>query len=65
MRKLVGCSNCGHEFIQELPDVSPAEVAQLKAAFNDTAVIFPCPNCHHDVRVVRWDIPDLPDPPSQ
>jgi rubredoxin len=65
MQKLVGCSNCGHEWIQDLPDVSPTEVTQLKAAFDDTEVVFPCPKCRSDVRVVRWDIPDLPDPPEQ
>jgi hypothetical protein len=65
MRKLVGCSNCGHEWSQDLPGVSLAEVAQLKAAFDDREVVFQCPNCHADVRVVRWDILDLPDPPEQ
>jgi rubredoxin len=64
MRKLVDCSNCGHEWIQDLPDVSLAEAAHLKEAFDDRQVIFQCPNCHSDVRVVRWDIPDLPDPPE-
>jgi len=65
MRKLVGCSNCGHKWIQDLPDVSLAEAAQLKAAFDDREVVFQCPNCKSEVRVVRWDIPDLPDPPEQ
>ena len=63
MMKLLGCSNCGHEFVKDLPDVSPTEQAKLKATFDDTEVVFQCPNCQHDVRVVRWDIPDLPDPP--
>jgi rubredoxin len=63
-RKLVGCSNCGHEWIQDLPHVPPAEVTQLKAAFDDAEVVFQCPTCGSNVRVVRWDIPDLPDPPE-
>jgi rubredoxin len=65
MRKVVDCANCGHEWIQDLPDVSLGEAAQLKAAFDDREVIFQCPNCQSVVRVVRWDIPDLPDPPEQ
>jgi hypothetical protein len=37
----------------------------LKAAFDDTEVVFQCPYCRSDVRLVKWDILDLPDPPEQ
>jgi predicted RNA-binding Zn-ribbon protein involved in translation (DUF1610 family) len=61
MKKLVRCSSCGYAFVQRLPDVSRSKADQLKAAGEDRAVRFQCPNCGKEIQLRQWDLADLPD----
>jgi predicted RNA-binding Zn-ribbon protein involved in translation (DUF1610 family) len=63
MRKLLTCPKCGHQFVQNLPDVTAAEAEDLKAADDDRGVTFHCPICRQKTWLRRWDLPDLPEPP--
>jgi predicted RNA-binding Zn-ribbon protein involved in translation (DUF1610 family) len=57
------CPDCGQEFDQALPDVTPEEARQLRKDVDDRRVVFECPSCHKKMSVLRWDIPSLPPSP--
>jgi hypothetical protein len=62
MDKLISCPSCNLVFEQNLPNLSPTEAAQLKAANNDIGVIIYCPECRGEIRLLQRELPDLPSP---
>jgi predicted RNA-binding Zn-ribbon protein involved in translation (DUF1610 family) len=63
MQRGVQCPDCGRRFAQELPDVTAEEVARLKAAGDDSQVVFPCPQCKKKISVRKSSLLDPPAPP--
>jgi hypothetical protein len=63
MRRLIVCSDCGARFVQELPDVTEAEASALRAANDNSGVMFKCPTCQKEIWVPRSALPGLLEPP--
>jgi hypothetical protein len=61
MWKAIPCPHCGHQFKQQLPDVTAADADRLKANDDDRGVVFPCPLRQNNITMRQWDLPDLPD----